>query len=67
LRFRHHPNGGDLGYTTYLVSDATATFDKIGPDGIKVKAETLHQAELACLHGEFATVLDTASILDKLA
>jgi hypothetical protein len=58
---------GDLGYTTYLVSDATATFDKIGPDNIKIPAETLHQAELACLHREFATVVDTASIVNKLA
>lgn len=57
---------GDLGYTTYLVSDATATFDKIGPDGAKVTAETLHSAELACLHGEFATVLDTASVFKNL-
>ena len=58
---------GDLGYKTFLVSDATATFDKIGHDGVRVSAENLHQAELACLHGEFATVLDTVSILDKLA
>jgi nicotinamidase-related amidase len=58
---------GDLGYTTYLVSDATATFDKIGPDGHKVSAEILHQAELACLHREFAIVMDTASIFEKLA
>jgi nicotinamidase-related amidase len=57
---------GDLGYKTYLVSDATATFDRLGPDGKKIAAEILQEAELACLHGEFTTVLDTASIMKML-
>jgi len=57
---------GDLGYITYLVSDATATFDRVGPTGTKISAETIQEAELACLHGEFAMVIDTASVIQML-
>lgn len=57
---------GNLGYETYLVADATATFDKIGPNGKKYTAEMIHEAELASLHGEFATVVETEILLRKL-
>lgn len=57
---------GNLGFETYLVSDATATFDRIGINGEKWDAETLHQTTLASLHNEFATVLNTASLLHVL-
>lgn len=55
---------GNLGYDTYLVSDATATFDKIGPNGKKYTAEMIHEAELASLHQEFATVIETNELLN---
>lgn len=57
---------GNLGFDTFLVSDATATFDRRGINGQTIPAETLHQAELASLNGEFATVLDTATLLGQV-
>jgi nicotinamidase-related amidase len=58
---------GNLGFTTYVVSDATATFDNVGPDGKRYGSELLHDVALADLHGEFATVVDTATILARAA
>ena len=54
---------GDLGFDTWVVSDATATFDRVGPDGLRYPAEQIHAIALADLHGEFATVTDTESVL----
>lgn len=56
----------NLGFTTYVISDATATFDRTGPDGRQYSAEEIHAINLASLHGEFATVLDTETLLKKL-
>jgi nicotinamidase-related amidase len=50
---------GNLGFLTYVVSDATATFDKRGPDGEIFPADLIHRTALASLHEEFATVLAT--------
>lgn len=57
---------GNLGFDTYLVGDATATFDRVGPDGRRYGAEEVHALALASLHGEFATVLDTETVLGML-
>jgi nicotinamidase-related amidase len=57
---------GNLGFDTYLAGDATATFDRVGPDGRRHDAEEVHSLELASLHGEFATVLDTETVLKLL-
>ena len=54
---------GNLGYKTYVVSDATATFDKVGANGIKYEAELIHEVALASLHNEFATVIETDDLL----
>jgi nicotinamidase-related amidase len=54
---------GDLGFDTWVVSDATATFDRIGPDGLRYPAEQIHAIALSDLHGEFATIADTESVL----
>ena len=51
---------GNLGFATWAVSDATATFDRVGPDGVKHLAEHIHAIALSDLHGEFATVVDTS-------
>jgi nicotinamidase-related amidase len=48
---------GDLGYETFLVAAATATFDKKGIDGQIFPAELIHQTALASLAKEFATVI----------
>ncbi len=54
---------GNLGFDTYVVSDATATFDRTGPDGRLHGAEKVHEMSLVSLHGEFATVTSTASLI----
>jgi nicotinamidase-related amidase len=57
---------GNLGFDTYVVSDATGTFDNTGPDGRVWSAQLLHDVALADLHGEFATVVDTKDVLARL-
>ena len=56
---------GNLGFTTYVISDATATFDNTGPNGKRYPSELLHDVALADLHGEFATVIDTKTALER--
>jgi len=53
----------NLGFDTWVVSDATATFDRMGPDGIRYPAELVHAVALSDLHREFATIIDTDSVL----
>ena len=56
---------GNLGFTTYVVSDATATFDNIGPNGKRYASELVHDVALADLNGEFSTVVDTKTVLER--
>lgn len=56
----------NFGYEVRLVSDATATFDRIGINGEKFDAETIHQTALASLNDEFAEVVDTEELLHSL-
>jgi nicotinamidase-related amidase len=58
---------GNLGFETYVVDDATATFDRTGPDGRQHDAAEIHAISLASLHGEFATVLRTDQVLAALS
>lgn len=53
---------GNFGYDTYIVSDATATFNNKGIDGEKYSAELMHDTSLASLNGEFATVVTTDNL-----
>lgn len=55
---------GDYGFETFLISDATATFDRIGINGEKFSAEIIHQTALANLNNDFAKVIDTKRILE---
>ena len=48
---------GNLGYETFLVAAATATFDKKGINGQIFPAELIHQTALASLDKEFATII----------
>ena len=57
---------GNLGFATWVVSDATATFDRVGPDGVAHLAEHIHAIALSDLHGEFATVVDTRAVIAAL-
>ena len=53
---------GNLGFKVLLVADATATFDRQGPDGKKYKAEDIFSIHIASLHGEFCDVVSTSSL-----
>lgn len=56
----------NLGFEPYVVSDATATFDReLG--GTRYAAEQNHRLALAQLADEFATVVETATLLAALA
>ncbi|MBS9462499.1 cysteine hydrolase [Flagellimonas sp. 389] len=56
----------NLGFNTTLISDATASFNKIGIDGESISAKTVHQIALANLKDEFATIKDTTTLLQEL-
>ena len=56
----------NLGFTAWVVSDATATFDRVGPDGIRYAAEDIQAMSLSDLHGEFATIVDTRTVIDAV-
>jgi nicotinamidase-related amidase len=57
---------GNFGFETFIVSDATATFNKIGVDGQLFSAELIHETALASLNGEFATVVTTAFLKNAM-
>ena len=54
---------GNLGFRTFVVEDATATFDRSGPDGVVHSAELVHSVSLANLHQEFAVVVHSREVL----
>jgi nicotinamidase-related amidase len=54
---------GDLGFETYVVSDATAAFDRVSPDGELIHGETIHRVALTSIHEEFATVVTSREVL----
>lgn len=55
---------GNLGFDTYLVPDACATTNRVGPDGTDYDPELVHAMSVANMHGEFCTAL---SVDDTLA
>ncbi|MED4924693.1 cysteine hydrolase family protein [Anoxybacillus geothermalis] len=57
---------GNLGFNTYLISDATAAFGLKGPDGVYYDADQIHNISLVTLHGEFATVLTTKELIEQV-
>ncbi len=57
---------GNLGFDAFVVSDATATFERIGPDGRHWTAEDIHQSALTSLHHEFATITDVRGVLARI-
>jgi nicotinamidase-related amidase len=57
---------GNLGFETYVVSDATATFARAGADGRMRSAEEVHNAALGDLQGEFAEVVDTQTVIESM-
>lgn len=57
---------GNFGYETYLISDATATFDRIGVNDEKYDSEIIHLTTLANLNEEFATILDSKELMMRM-
>ena len=57
---------GNMGYDTYLVDDACACTNRVGPDGTDYDAELIHDTSVANLNGEFCTALKTKPVLDLL-
>ncbi len=53
----------NLGFTTVLVADATAAFDRTGHNGVHYPAGQVHDLALASLHQEFATVVEADALL----
>jgi nicotinamidase-related amidase len=56
----------DLGFETWLIEDALATFPRTDWAGEPVTAETMHRAALASLNGEFGEVMPLASAIERL-
>jgi nicotinamidase-related amidase len=56
----------NLGFTPFIVSDATATFERVSYDGKLYSAEEIHNLALVSLHEEFATVIDADGVLELL-
>ncbi|WP_226528752.1 cysteine hydrolase family protein [Metabacillus niabensis] len=54
---------GNLGFSTYLISDATAAFGLKDQNDRFYDAETIHNISLATLHDEFATILTTEQLI----
>ena len=56
----------NLGFKVVVVDDATATFDRIGPDATHYSADEVHRFALASLHEEFARISSTQQVLQHL-
>ncbi len=56
---------GNLGFATYLISDATAAFGMKDHNDTYYNPATIHNISLATLHNEFATILTTEQLINK--
>jgi len=56
----------NLGFKVTLVSDATATFDRVGHDGTVYSADEMHRVNLASLSGEFCEVRASEELLNEI-
>ncbi|MEH7379123.1 cysteine hydrolase family protein [Bacillus sp. JJ1533] len=56
---------GNLGFDTYLISDATAAFGMKDQTDTYYDAATIHNISLATLHEEFATILTTEQLINN--
>ena len=54
---------GNLGFDTWVIADATATFGRLDFDGRWRTADEVHALSLANLNGEYATIVSTAEVL----
>ena len=56
----------DFRFNTIVVSDATASFNKIGINGDKYDAEIIHNTALASLKDKFTSVMNTTEVLRRI-
>jgi nicotinamidase-related amidase len=56
----------NLGFQTWVLGDAMATFARRTPEGDLIDADEMHRTALASLHDEFAEVMPTAAALQRL-
>ncbi len=57
----------NFGFSVFLVSDATATFGRMGYNKKEYfSAQQIHSMELAVLNGEFAAVVSTEEVISAL-
>jgi len=57
----------NLGFTTFVVPDATAAFERLALDGSLRPAAEVHDAALSDLQGEFAQLVETRALIAALA
>ncbi|WP_347551454.1 cysteine hydrolase family protein [Pseudalkalibacillus hwajinpoensis] len=57
---------GNLGFKTFLISDATAAYGLTDQNGIYHKPECIHDITLATLHEEFATIFSTEQLISDM-
>ena len=57
---------GNLGFDTYLIADACATTNRVGPDRIDRDPELVHAMAVASMDGEFCTALNVRDALGLL-
>jgi nicotinamidase-related amidase len=55
---------GNLGFNTYVISDATAAFGQKDHNGHYYDAETIHNISLATIYEEFATIVTTEELIE---
>lgn len=53
---------GNLGFKSYVIDDACATFDRKDLSGKTILAEEVHRVNLASINGEFAEVIKSGEI-----
>lgn len=58
---------GNLGFNTFLVSDAIAAFEITDNKGVKHTADSIQELELAMVQKEFATIVTTDDLLKQLS
>ena len=56
----------NLGFDTHFVADATAAFERTGPDDRYHTADEVYSMTLANLNGEFATIVATDALLEQV-
>jgi nicotinamidase-related amidase len=56
----------NFGFGTFLVEDATAAYEITDHNGTTHTPEDVHKYEIAALHKEFATIINTNEVLAQL-